>query len=103
MYNPVGRDFYGPGLPVMSGLTRGADILKARDEMFQIALNATRGEPYSLDASVFSDTYTLDLGGSRIFSVGADGEPDTEDDVVLPINPRAFEGTQAIDEEAGME
>ena len=57
------------------------------DDLFHIILAMRMGTEYSLKARAYDDQYIIDLERKIIYSTGPDGEPFTEDDIKLQINP----------------
>jgi len=87
-YNPIGSILLRLLIPVFETVHEVRTKLKVQDDLFQIVLNKRLGKQVSLKARAYSDEYIIDVEGKRIFSPGPDGEPNTTDDIKLPINPQ---------------
>jgi hypothetical protein len=76
--------------PNLPGVMQLKTNLAVQDDLFQIVLNKRLGKEVSLKARAYGDEYIIDVQGRKIFSPGPDGEPNTPDDIKLPINPRVL-------------
>jgi len=77
-------------IPVFETVYEMQIKLKVQDDLFQIVLNKRLGKKVSLKARAYSEEYTIDVEAKKIFSPGPDGEPNTKDDIKLPINPEVL-------------
>ena len=64
--------------------------LAIQDELLQVVLNKRLGKKFSLKARAYTDEYIIDIDKNIIFSPGPDGEPNTDDDIKLHINPEVL-------------
>jgi len=89
-YNPIGSILVRLMIPVFETVYEMQIKLKVQDDLFQIVLNKRLGKKVSLKARAYSEEYTIDVEAKKIFSPGPDGEPNTKDDIKLPINPEVL-------------
>jgi len=90
-YNPMGSLVATILVPAMEKVFEIKTKLQIEDDLFQIVLAKKLGGQSSLKARAYSHEYIIDMDNKKIFSPGPDGEPDTCDDIKLPINPQTFE------------
>lgn len=90
-YNPLGsvliRMMTGPRL---ENIVIKVEAIKVQDDLLQIVLNKRLGKEISLKARAYSDEYIIDVENKKIFNPGPDGQPHTEDDIKLIINPEVL-------------
>jgi hypothetical protein len=89
-YNPIGVFYWSIAVPLFGRINQQRLELAASDEMFQIVLANLKGAEYDMSSSVFADKYVIDIERECLFSVGPDGDPNTEDDIKLVINTSLF-------------
>jgi len=61
-----------------------------RSDLFQVVLNKRLGKDINMKARAYSDEYIIDVENKKIFNPGPDGQPHTEDDIKLIINPEVL-------------
>jgi predicted nucleic acid-binding Zn ribbon protein len=93
-YNPVGSMLLRMGMPAFGRAFSHRSRLKVEDELLRIVLDKRLGREVSLKACAYSDEYIVDIEKKVIFSPGPDGEPETEDDIKLPIDPNVLGWTE---------
>jgi hypothetical protein len=86
-YNPLGAMLAGLFLYVLDRPFELTTRLRMENEQLRIVLDKRLGREVSLKACAYSDEYIVDIEKKVIFSPGPDGEPETEDDIKLPIDP----------------
>jgi hypothetical protein len=86
-YNPVGSMQMKIMLPAMLNIVKIKEKIFIEEDLFQWVLARRMGQEGSLKARAYSDEYTVDLEKGLVFSVGPDGEPYTDDDIKLRIDP----------------
>jgi len=89
-YNPFGSLFLSILTPALECVVELKTKIKVQDDLFQIVLNKRLGNQVSLKARAYSDEYIIDVEKKKIFSPGPDGQPDTDDDIKLTINPQVL-------------
>lgn len=89
-YNPIGSLLVGILMPALDRVFEIKTKLQIHSDLLQIVLNKRLGKEISLKARAYSDEYIIDVDNKNIFSPGLDGEPNTEDDIKLTINPEAL-------------
>ncbi len=89
-YNPIGSLLIRILTPTFEKIFEIQTKLKVHYDLFQIILNKRLGKEVSLKARAYSDEYIIDVEKKKIFSPGPDGEPYTEDDIKLLINPEVL-------------
>ena len=90
VYNPIGSMLVGILMPALDRVFQIKTKLQIHSDLLQIVLNKRLGKEVSLKACAYSDEYIIDVDNKNIFSPGPDGEPNTEDDIKLTINPEAL-------------
>lgn len=90
VYNPIGSMLVGILMPALDRVFEIKTKLQIHSDLLQIVLNKRLGKEVSLKARAYSDEYIIDVDNKNIFSPGPDGEPNTEDDIKLTINPEAL-------------
>jgi hypothetical protein len=93
-YNPIGSLLTSILLPVFERVTQIKTRTQIYDDLLQIVLNIRLGRDIDLKARAYSDEYIIDIENKKILSPGPDGEVDTEDDILLPINPQVLNLTE---------
>ena len=86
-YNPIGSMLTRMMMPAVEKVLKIKTKILVRDDLFQIVLAMRMGSEYSLQARAYDDEYIIDLEKKIIYSPGPDGEPFTDDDIKLEINP----------------
>ena len=89
-YNPIGSLLIGIMIPALDRVFQIKTKLQIHSDLLQIVLNKRLGKEVSLKARAYGDEYIIDVENKKIFSPGPDGEPNTEDDIKLIINPEAL-------------
>ncbi len=90
-YNPTGFILIRVSLPQKRRFESRTTIdLPIRSDLLQVVLNKRLGKEISLKARAYSDEYIIDVENKKIFSPGPDGQPHTEDDIKLIINPEVL-------------
>lgn len=89
-YNPIGSIFLSILASPLEGIVDLRTNVKVQDDLFQIVLNKRLGNEVSLKARAYSDEYIIDIEKKKILSPGPDAQPDTDDDIKLPINPQVL-------------
>ena len=90
LYNPVGYESIKIITPAIEKVNILRKNLEVRLDLLRIILDMRLGEEGSLKARAYSDEYIIDVENRKIFSPGPDGETDTKDDIMLPINPEVL-------------
>ena len=90
IYNPGGYTYVGITVPAYGSCFRVAKKIQVKDDLFQWVLARRMGQEGSLKARAYSDEYTVDIEKGLVFSVGPDGEPYTDDDIKLRIDPEVL-------------
>lgn len=90
IYNPLGSLFISLLTPALEQVMHIKTKTQIYDDLLQIVFNLRLGKPYLLKASAYSDEYIIDLDKKIIFSPGQDGQPYTDDDIKLEINPEVL-------------
>jgi uncharacterized protein with PQ loop repeat len=89
-YNPMGSLFVSILTPAAENILKIRTKLRVQSDMLQIVLNKRLGKEASLKARAYSDEYIVDIGNRKIFSPGPDGKADTNDDIIMWINPKVL-------------
>jgi len=89
-YNPVGSLILRIRSFQFESLLKRKTAVKVQDDLLQIVLNKRLGKEVSLKARAYSDEYIVDIENKKIFSPGPDGNADTNDDIMLRINPEVL-------------
>jgi len=90
VYNPIGCLMVGIMIPAVDRVFEIKTKLQIHSDLLQILLKTILGKEISLKARAYSYEYIIDLRKKEIFSPGPDGEPYTEDDIKLLINPEVI-------------
>jgi hypothetical protein len=90
IYNPMGCLMLKILVPAIDRVFVMKTKLEIHSDLVQIVLNRRLGSQVSLKARAYGDEYIIDVEGKKIFSCGPDGEPNTEDDIKLLINPEVL-------------
>lgn len=90
-YNPTGLILIRVSLPQKRRFESKTTIdLPIRSDLLQIVFNKRLGKEIDLKARAYSDEYIIDVENKKVFSPGPDGQPHTEDDIKLIINPEVL-------------
>lgn len=89
-YNPVGSMLLEVTAPALGRVLEIKEKHAVNFDLLQIVLNKRLGRDINLKARAYSDEYIIDVENKKIFSPGPDGQPHTEDDIKLIINPEVL-------------
>ena len=89
-YNPVGSTLLEITALALGRVFEIKTNLEVHCDLLHIVLNKRLGKEISLKARAYSDEYIIDLENKKIFNPGPDGQPHTEDDIKLIINPEVL-------------
>jgi hypothetical protein len=89
-YNPLGSMLLAISTPALGRVFEIRKKHEVHYDLLQIVLNKRLGKEISLKARAYSDEYIIDVENKKIFSPGPDGQPHTEDDIKLIINPEVL-------------
>ncbi len=90
VYNPIGARIFRTTAPPFRKLRSMNVRLLIMDDLFGVVIAMRQNRPPDLKARAFSDNYLIDLKKKIIFSPGPDYNIYTEDDIILPIEPKAI-------------
>lgn len=90
IYNPVGYVLIDLLIPTLNKACLTNTNLLISYDMLKLILNTRLGEEVNLKARAYSDEYIIDIENKKIFSPGPDGISETQDDIILPINPEVL-------------
>jgi hypothetical protein len=89
-YNPVGALLMRMRFVAHESFLKRKAGIQIHDDLLQIVLNKRLGKDFNLKASAYSDEYIVDVENWKIFSPGPDGKVETNDDIMLRINPEVL-------------
>ena len=89
-YNPIGMMQIAIFMPAVEKSYEIKENISVRRDLFQWVLARRMGEVGSLKARAYGDEYMVDVEKGLVFSVGPDGEPYTDDDIKMRIDPEVL-------------